>query len=70
MCCNEMKEKFEIFFANHHPTRYLSYQLIEFAPNNKTILANKLPSINLEKVLGRIKSQTEEVLRWKKYIAR
>ena len=41
---------------NHHPTRHIKYKVINFASSNKSVMANKLPSINLEGVLRRIKS--------------
>ena len=43
-------------FLNHHPTRHIKYKVINFAPDNKSIVANKVPSTNLEKFLIRIES--------------
>ena len=34
--------RFEIFYENHPPTRHLKYKGINFAPCNKSIMANKL----------------------------
>ena len=48
--------KFDIFCENHPPTRHIKYKEINFAPCNKSIMANKLPSTNLERFLRRIKS--------------
>ena len=48
--------KFEIFYGSHPPTRHLKYKRIDFAPFNKSIMANKLLSTNLERFLRRIKS--------------
>ena len=46
-----------IFFPeNHHPTRYIKYKVIDFAPSNNSITANKLPSTNLECFLRQIES--------------
>ena len=39
--------KFEIFYETHPPTRHLKYKRIGFAPCNKSIMANKLLSTNL-----------------------
>ena len=48
--------KFEIFYENHPPTRHIQYKRIDFAPSNKSIMANKLHSTNLERFIIRIKS--------------
>ena len=48
--------KFEIFYENHPLTRHLKYEKIDFVPCNKSILANKLRSTNLERFIRRIKS--------------
>ena len=48
--------KFEIFYENHPPTRHIKYKKIEFVPCNKSIMANKLRSTNLERFIRRIKS--------------
>ena len=49
--------KFEIFLnENHPPTRHIKYKRIDFVPCNKSIMANKLRSTNLERFLRRIKS--------------
>ena len=50
------------------PTLHFNYKVIDFAPNNKSITVNKLPLINWERILRRIKS----ILRVnsEKYIAR
>ena len=47
---------FDIFCENHPCTRYLKYKVIHFAAKIKLIMANKLPSTNLELFLRRIKS--------------
>ena len=49
--------KFEIFYENHLPTRHIKYKKIGFGPCNKSIMANKLRSTNLERCKGRIKSR-------------
>ena len=41
--------KFEIVYENHPPTRHIKYKKINLAPCNKSIMANKLPSTNLER---------------------
>ena len=41
--------KFENFYENHHPTRHIKYKRINFALNNKPIMANKLLSTNLKR---------------------
>ena len=38
------------------PTRHINYKRIEFAPCNKSFMANKLLSTNLERFLKLIKS--------------
>ena len=48
--------KFEIFHENHPPTRHIKYKKIYFAPCNKSIMANKLLSTNLEQFLRPINS--------------
>ena len=48
--------KFEIFYENHPPTRHLNYKKIDLIPCNKSIMANKLRSTNLERFVRRIKS--------------
>ena len=40
--------KFEIFCENHPHTRHIKYKKIDFAPCNKSIMANKLLSTNLK----------------------
>ena len=35
-------------------TRHIKYNVIDFAPSNKPIMANKLPSTNLQQFLKRI----------------
>ena len=42
---------------NYPPTRHIKYKRIDFAPCNKSIMANKLRSTNLERFLRRIKSR-------------
>ena len=41
---------------NHPPTRQIKYKKRNLDPGNKSILANKLLSTNLERFLRRIKS--------------
>ena len=48
--------KFETFYQNHLPTRHIKYKNIDFAACNKSIIANKLLSANLERFLRRINS--------------
>ena len=48
--------KFEFFYENHPPTRHIQYKRIDFAPFNKSLMANKLLPTNLERFLRRIKS--------------
>ena len=48
--------KFGNFYENHPPTRHIKYKRIDFVPCNKSIIANKLRSTNLEQFLRRIKS--------------
>ena len=48
--------KNEIFDENHPPTRHMKYNRIHFAPCNKSIMANKLLSANLERFIILIKS--------------
>ena len=48
--------KFEILYENHPPTRHLKYKRIKFAPCNKSIMAKRLLSTNLERFQRRIKS--------------
>ena len=48
--------KFENFYENHPPTRHIKYKRIDFAPCNKSIMANNLLLANLEQFLRRIKS--------------
>ena len=48
--------KFEIFYENHPPTRHIKYKRIGFVPCNKSIMANKLRSTNLQRFLRLIKS--------------
>ena len=54
---NEKKKfSFETFNENYPPTRHIKYKKIDFVPCNKTIMANKLRSTNLERFIRRIKS--------------
>ena len=48
---------FEKFYENHPPTRHIKYKKIDFVPCNKSIMANKLRSINLERFIRQIKSR-------------
>ena len=48
--------KFETFYENHPLTRHVKYKKIDFAPCNKSIMANKFRSTNLERFIRRIKS--------------
>ena len=45
--------KFKIFYENHPPTRHIKYKKIDFVPCNKSIMANKLRSTNLERFIRR-----------------
>ena len=45
---------FEIFCENHPTTRHINYKAVDFAPINKSIKKNKLPSTNLEQIPRRI----------------
>ena len=45
-----------IFYKNHPPTRQMKYKKIDFVPYNKSIMANKLRSTNLEQFIRRTKS--------------
>ena len=45
-----------VFVKVTPPTRHIKYKRIDFATCNKSIMANKLPSNNLERFLRRIKS--------------
>ena len=49
-------QNFEIFIENHPLTRHIKYKTIDFTPCNKSIMASKLHSTNLERFLRRIKS--------------
>ena len=46
----------ETLCQNHPPTRHVEYKMIDLAPINISIMANKLPSRNLVRVLIQIKS--------------
>ena len=49
--------KFKIFLnENHPPSRHIKYKKRESVPCNKSIMANKLRSTNLERFIRRIKS--------------
>ena len=45
----------KFFLRKSSPTRHKNYKQIEFAPCNKSKMANKLLSTNLERFLRRIK---------------
>ena len=49
-------KKFEVFCEKHPPTRHIEYKVINFASSNKSFMATKLPSTNVERFLRRIKS--------------
>ena len=49
-------QKIETFYENHPPTRHIKYKRIDFAPCNKSIMANKLLPTNLERFIRRINS--------------
>ena len=56
-CNKKISLKFENFLNENHPLRrHIKYKRLGFAPCNKSILANKLLSINLERFLTRFKS--------------
>ena len=44
------------FYENHLPTRHMKYKRTDFAPCNKSIMANKLLSTHLERILRGINS--------------
>ena len=46
----------KFFNKNHPPTRHIKYKKIDFVPCNKSIMANKLRSTNLERFIRRINS--------------
>ena len=56
------------FFYEITPTRHIKYKKIDFALCNKSIMANKLVSTNLEQFIRRIKSPLKR--NSAKYIAR
>ena len=49
-------ENLKFFYENHPPTRHIKYKKIDFVPCDKSIMANKLRSTNLERFIRRIKS--------------
>ena len=51
----------ENFYENHPPTRHIKHKRIEFAPFNKSIMANELLSTNLERFLRGINSPLTRV---------
>ena len=51
----------KFFYENHPPTRHIKYKRIDFVPCNKSIMANKLPTTNLERFLRQIKSPLTRV---------
>ena len=58
--------KIEIFNEKYSPTRHIKYKKIDFVPCNKSIMAHKLRSTNLERFIRRIKSRVNSA----NYIAR
>ena len=48
--------KFDFFNENHSPRRHIKYKTGDFVPCNKSIMANKLRSTNLERFIRTIKS--------------
>ena len=52
---NKMEEKI-LGLKNHLTTRHIKYNRVDLAPCNKSIIANKLLSTNLEQFLRRVKS--------------
>ena len=40
--------KFEIFDENYPPKRHIKYKRIDFAPCNKSVIANKFLSTNFQ----------------------
>ena len=56
------------FFVKTSPTRHMKYKVIDFAPINKSAMANNLLSTNLEQSIRRIKSRLR--VNSAKYIAR
>ena len=53
---NFFSKIWNFFYENYPPTRHNKYKVINFAASNKSILANKFLSTNLERFLKRIKS--------------
>ena len=56
---NEIKKDFFLiwdFSENHYPTRQIKFEVINFAPSNKSIMENKFRSTNLERFLRQVKS--------------
>ena len=43
--------KFEFFYKNHHLTRHVKLKLKKFSPSNTSIMPNKIPLTNLERLL-------------------
>ena len=58
----------KFFDKTHPPTRNIKYKTIDFAPCNKSIMANTLLSTNLERFLRRIKPRLR--VNSEKFIAR
>ena len=52
----KIKRKLKKNCENHLPKRHIEYKVINFAPINNSIMANKLPSTKMEQFLRRIKS--------------
>ena len=46
--------KFVFFYKNHHLTRHVKFKMTNFFPSNTSIMPNKIPLTNLERLLGRI----------------
>ena len=46
----------KFFYENHPLTRHIKYKKRDLVPCNKSIMANKLRSTNLERFIRRIKS--------------
>ena len=51
-----LNKNLRFFCENNSATRHIKYKSIDFVPYNKSIMANKLLSTNLERFLRRINS--------------
>ena len=56
--------KFEIFYENYPPTRHIKYKRKDFAPCNKSNMAKKLLSTNLERFLRIASVNCPKLAKW------